>query len=262
MFRHLLSVTILLGMLATSALAAEKVAFPSATDWGDPTKLTGLLSKPSGDGPFPAVVLLHQCMGIGDAVGPAWEKRLVGWGYVVLRIDSLAPRGLKNVCAYETKGSYDGDVFESDTRVEDANGGKNFLATLPYVAKHRIALMGWSHGGAAVLFTLVTEAPTGPFKAAVALYPGCGVLMAEINAPLLIQIGEKDTWSVAAVCKQLEQPSLGTLRFERIVYPGAHHGFDEAGADRTEHGHTIRHDAKAAADASERIKAFLAKHLK
>lgn len=261
MIRRLLSVMFFMGTLTAAAHAADEVTFPSATDWGDPTELSGLLSKPPGAGPFPAVVLLHQCNGMADAVGPQWEKRLRGWGYVVLRVDSFAARGLKNACAYETKGSYDGDVFESDTRVEDANGGKNFLASLPYVIKDKIALMGWSHGGAAALFTLVSEAPNGPFAAAVALYPGCGVLMAELNAPLLLLIGEKDTWSVAAVCQQLEQPSLGTHRFERIVYPGAHHGFDEVSADRTEHGHTIRYDAKAAADAQARIKAFLAKNL-
>lgn len=262
MNRYLLSITFFVGMLAGAAHATETVSFSSATDWGDPTKLTGLLSKPRGEGPFPAAVLLHQCNGLDDTVGPQWEKKLLGWGYVVLRVDSLGPRGLKNVCAYETKGSYDGDVFESDTRVEDANGAKQYLATLPYVAKDKIALIGWAHGGAAVLFTLVTEAPKGPFAAAVALYPSCGVLMAEINAPLLILIGDKDTWSVAAVCKQLEQPSLGTHRFERVMYRGAHHGFDESGADRTEHGHTVRYQAKAAADAGERIRAFLANHLK
>ena len=248
--------------LAMSARAADKVSFPSATDWGEPTKLTGLLNMPSGEGPFPAVVLLHQCNGMADPVVAQWAKRLVGWGYVVLRVDSFAPRGLKDVCAYETKGSYEGDVFESDTRVEDANSGKQFLASLPNVAKDKIGLIGWSHGGAAVLFTLVSEAPKGPFAAAVALYPGCGVLMAELNAPLLIMIGEKDSWSVAAVCQQLEQPTLGAHRFERIVYPGAHHGFDEEGADRKAHGHTVRYDSEAAKDAVNRVKAFLAKHLK
>ena len=126
MFRQLLSVVLFVGIFAGAAQATAKVSFLSATDWGDPTKLAGLLSKPAGQGPFPAVVLLHQCNGLDDVVGPLWEKRLVGWGYVVLRIDSLAPRYLKNVCAYETKGSYDGDVLESDRRVEDAIAQENF----------------------------------------------------------------------------------------------------------------------------------------
>ena len=113
MLRHLCSVALATVLLVGAANAADKVAFPSATDWGEPTKLSGLLSKPGGDGPFPAVVLLHQCNGLNDAVGAQWAKRLVGWGYAVLRVDSFAPRGLKNVCAYETKGSYDGDVFDA-----------------------------------------------------------------------------------------------------------------------------------------------------
>ena len=85
---------------------------------------------------------------------------------------------------------------------------------------------------------------------------------AELHAPLLILIGEKDSWSVAAICQQLEQPTLGTHRFERVVYPGAYHGFDEEGADRTAHDYTVRYDAKAASDAYERVKAFLEKYLK
>jgi len=263
MLKHvlLLGLTVL-ALGSWQARSASHVAFQSVTDWGDPTKLTGALSKPPGEGPFPAVVMLHPCSGMSAPTGAQWEKRLLEWGYVVLQVDSFASRGLKNVCKYETTGSYDEDVFESDTRVEDAYGGKQYLSNLPYVLKDRIGLIGWAHGGAAVMHTLITGPPPASFAAAVAVYPSCGIILAEINAPLLILVGKNDTWSVAAVCEQLEQPSMGTHKFERIVYPGAHHGFDEEGADRKYLGHRILHDPVAASETNKRAKAFFAKHLK
>ena len=46
-----------------------------------------------GEGPFPAVVVLHGCIGItGHFTGIA--DRLSSWGYVALAVDSLGPRGL------------------------------------------------------------------------------------------------------------------------------------------------------------------------
>jgi hypothetical protein len=52
----------------------------------------GHLSGPKGDGPFPAIVLLHGCSGLGRA-NEVWTARLVDWGYVVLNVDSFGPRG-------------------------------------------------------------------------------------------------------------------------------------------------------------------------
>lgn len=180
---------------------------------------------------------------------------------MVLRVDSFTARGLKNVGKYEATGSYDEDVFESDTRVEDAYGAKQYLAALPYVDKDRIGLIGWSHGGAAVLNTLILGPEPDPFEVAIAIYPACGTLLLELNAPLLILIGKKDTWSLAAICEQLEQPSMGENKFVRIIYPGAYHRYDEEGADYETLGRKMRYDAAAAVDTQHKVKEFLAKYL-
>ena len=71
------------------AWSASPVAFPTVTDWGEPTTLTGTLATPSGKGPFPAVVMLHPCSGMESAHGKMWAARLLDWGYVVLRVDSF-----------------------------------------------------------------------------------------------------------------------------------------------------------------------------
>ena len=47
----------------------------------DQTKLKGRLTKPTGDGPFPAVVMLldKEMRNAGDY---QWEEKLRDWGYV------------------------------------------------------------------------------------------------------------------------------------------------------------------------------------
>ena len=263
MFRYFGFLTLVIIVLGSSqARSSSQVAFPSFTDWGEPTKLSGSLAKPSGQGPFPAVVMLHACSGMAAANGTRWEKRLLDWGYAVLRVDSFGPRGLKNVCKYEATSSYDEDILDSDSRVEDAHGARQYLATLPYIGKNRIGLIGWAHGGATVLHILAAGPAPGPFDAAIAVYPACGTILMEINAPLLILIGKNDEWSVASICEQLEQPSLGTHKFVRIVYPGAYHQFDEEGADYKILGRRMRYDPAAAADTKKRVRAFLARYLK
>ena len=54
------------------ALASELVSFSSldgSLTGGPPTELRGLLVKPEGSGPFPAVVALHGCGGLFDKQG-------------------------------------------------------------------------------------------------------------------------------------------------------------------------------------------------
>jgi hypothetical protein len=64
----------------------------------EPTvRLCAYLSRPKGDGPYPAVVLLHTCAGISKHEG-FWVTRLVAQGYVVLTVDSLTPRGMSYIC--------------------------------------------------------------------------------------------------------------------------------------------------------------------
>ena len=68
MKRMSFSVTGLLVMfvfLSFPVIAEEKVQIVSQTEWGDKLLLPGFLYTPSGDGPFPAVIMLCGCGGIG-----------------------------------------------------------------------------------------------------------------------------------------------------------------------------------------------------
>ena len=120
--RTLLFVVLALGTaLASSAasavLAPEWVEFTSATTPPTPfalkqakargielkqepgTPLRGLLVRPEGAGPFPAVVLLHGCDGV-QPFQEQWAADLASWGYVALLADSHGPRGIGDDCCH------------------------------------------------------------------------------------------------------------------------------------------------------------------
>ena len=50
-------------VMASVAGAEEWVTFKGHTKTGDELTLKGILEKPQGQGPFPAVVMLHGCGG-------------------------------------------------------------------------------------------------------------------------------------------------------------------------------------------------------
>src|SRR5439155_21173663 len=63
----------------------------------EPVVLTGELTLPVGPGPFPAVVLMHGCGGVGNAEG-GWVDPLTRAGYAAFVVDSFTGRGLTEVC--------------------------------------------------------------------------------------------------------------------------------------------------------------------
>ncbi len=62
---------------------------------GTAEQIPATLIKPEGVGPFPAVVMMHDCSGLGPRSSGAprrWADELVAQGYVVLIPDSFTPR--------------------------------------------------------------------------------------------------------------------------------------------------------------------------
>lgn len=195
-----------------------------------------------------------------------WAERLREWGYLTLRVNSFAARGLKGVCG--------GGIFGPDGRVPDALAALGHLRSLPDVDPQRIALMGWSHGAMAALMTLgaAPEEPAMGFRAAVAYYPGCRQVHGwRARTPVLMLLGGADEWTAASPCQYLaaRQRQAG-LDVTQVTYPGAHHGFDnpllgpsprwipEALGGR---GATTQYDPTGAEDSVRRVREFLAVHL-
>ena len=90
-----------LSALAQPASAVETVNFLSLDGR---TNLTAHLSRPEGDAPRPALVLMHGCSGLLDGKGRIfplyrlWARSLVVQGYVALVVDSATPRGFGRSC--------------------------------------------------------------------------------------------------------------------------------------------------------------------
>src|SRR5215510_15807778 len=90
--------------LVVDALAGplERIEFEGAILQGAVVpgdRIQGYLARPEGAGPFPAVIGLHGCAGMPDKTKRKLVDELVGWGYVVLLVDSFATRGIEHACA-------------------------------------------------------------------------------------------------------------------------------------------------------------------
>jgi dienelactone hydrolase len=238
------------------------------------------LYKPEGDGPFPALVLQHQCGGLKNRrwTNEAlldWARVAVARGWVVLQVDSLGPRGVDTVCM----GPKGGVTFSRGTR--DALQAAAQLATLPYVDKTRIATAGYSWGAMNALLGSSKAwgealADGGPrFRASVALYPGCFTLRPPVGAPyevmnndtdrpLLVLMGGQDTETPASDClPKLEAAKAAGAPVRWHLYPQATHCWDCKNLDGMSkvdvRGNQVsyRYDAAATQDSQRRVFEFL-----
>ena len=244
----------LFGFLAGCAPVAadELVKFVSA---GQGDSIQGYLSRPKGAGPFPAVVVLHTCLGLPEQRASLGE-RIAAWGYVALFVDDFATRGLKETCAVDFSQA-----------LPDAYGAFAYLSRLPYVNSAKIAAIGFSQGGDTALKIATGGRSAGDheavFKAAAAFYPPCAnVAGAALDIPTLILVGAKDGVTPAADCAQLvKQQAPGMAKF--VVYPGAAHGFDipEFGAGTRIMGMLLAYDRNAAQRSWSELRGFLSTRL-
>ena len=82
----------------------------------------GVFSRPDGEGPFPAVVLLHTCGGLGPHVAVDWPRFLSGIGYVALAVDSFGSRGLGPCPNGLSPPAPGAKTFASRAMISDAHG--------------------------------------------------------------------------------------------------------------------------------------------
>jgi dienelactone hydrolase len=216
-----------------SARAAEQIEIPS----GD-VKLRATLFRPAGPGPFPAVVALHACDGLGDGATPIderyreWGEHLAASGFAVLFPDSFGSRGLGSQCKQNLRA-----VRASKTRINDAIAARHWLQTQPWVIADRVSLLGWSHGATTTLWAVRRRNEPEPdktpdFRSAAALYPNCRRASAfawSARIPTLILIGRADDWTPASACEQMIVGARGRSAGALIqVYSDAYHDFDRA----------------------------------
>jgi len=249
---------------ATSAYPADRQPLVfNADSEGQPHSHAQIeLWRPSGAGPFPAVVVLHGCGGVG-AGSLGWAERLAGWGYLAAVVDSLRPRKLGDICAT-------GWLLSSEVRAQDAFNAAAYLRTLPEIDGDRVGLMGFSHGGSSAIAAALAEpgpddSAARPFQAAVAFYPYCPTAIpTRFSTDLLIVIGQDDELNSADRCRYFVEENRDVRHAPTIkVYPGAAHAFDVPGLDTlSATGGRMRENPEAATASFEVTRRFLAERLK
>lgn len=222
----------LLMSTARAAPAPQQVDIPLASGI-----LHAQLYKPEGEGPFPTVIALHGCGGLGghsDAVLPRyrdWAERLLRAGNAVLLPDSYGSRELGPQCRVKELR-----VKARRERVADILATRAWLMKQSWVARDRVSLMGWANGASALLWAVRPQSaardPGPDFRAAIAFYPDCRIsagLGWSTRVPTLVLIGANDDVSSPPACRQMVEGAYGRSALARIVvYPGAYHDFDRA----------------------------------
>ena len=228
--------TQIMAIWAGPALAAGN---PEAVDipQKESGRLKALLFRPDGQGPFPAVVGLHNCTGLSNSRrrrrralprlgraprqerlrrAAARQQRLARHRQPVQRARPLAahrPRA-GGRCRCGARLAAGASLGRARPR----------LAARLVERRDRRALDGARAAAAC------GEGGSPDFRSAVALYPGCRRLSNaawSARVPTLILIGRADDQASAATCQQMVAGARGrSARVEIHVYPGAHHDFD------------------------------------
>lgn len=191
-------------------------------------QLIGEMIRPAGTGPFPAVLVMHNALGIGDHVR-AVAQRLSGLGYMAVVTDMYgggAPFG--DASGYE--------VFASEPELLRARVRAWFdhVAVQPQVDASRIAALGYCFGGTCVL----ELARSGAAAKAVVSYHGIlttkqPMQQGAFAGEVLAFCGARDPYAPLDHIEALraEMASAG-VRQTITTFGEAQHSFTDPGADR------------------------------
>jgi len=158
---------------------AREVYYPGEPFKGKPTRVFAYYAKPAGEGPFPAMLLVH---GGGGKAFRDWAEHWSARGYCALAMDlaGFGPAGRLADGGPDQSDDTKFKDFDAETAkdmwtyhaIADVIRGHNLLRSFPEVDKDRIAVTGISWGG---YLTCIVAGLDDRLKAAVPVY-GCGFL--------------------------------------------------------------------------------------
>ena len=228
-------------------IKATYVEYPSPG--GNSGEMRGYLVQPAGEGPFPAVLVIHENRGLNPHIEDVARRAAIE-GFLALAPDGLAPAG-----------GYPGNDDDGKVLHRSLDQGKLFtdlLNSARYLKSHprstgKLGATGFCYGGG-VVNALAVEMGSD-LDAGVPFYGRAAKTedVPRIKAPLLIHYAENDD-RVNAMRPDYEAALKASgATFEMYTYPGTRHGFHN--------NSTPRFDEAAAKLAWERTIAFFKKHL-
>lgn len=208
--------------------------------------LDGILLKPEGKGPFPAVLISHGLGGSAESFGLNKAREFVAWGMVCIapnythnaRAAGARPGGPKGGGpeAKGRPGQHPPDFGASEENIRRARACIEILRGLPEVDPERLGAYGHSMGG----FVTIGLAASSPELLKAAAITGSGVspragfpapsaeAAAKIRTPFLILHGGADP-----VVRPEQSVALkaaldrGGVPNERRVFDGEGHPIDQ-----------------------------------
>jgi carboxymethylenebutenolidase len=228
-------------------IKAQYVIYPSPG--GNSGNLRGYLVQPAGNGPFPAVLVIHENRGLNPYIEDVARRAAVE-GFLALAPDGLSPAG-----GYPGN---DDDGRELQAKLDQAKLRTDMLNSARYLKSHKsstgkLGVTGFCWGGGATNFLAVAlgaDLHAGvPFYGAAPETAG----VPKIKAPLLIQYAESDP-RINEMWPAYESAlKAAGVPHQAYVYPGTQHGFHN--------NSTPRYNEAAAKLAWERTIAFFKKNL-
>lgn len=222
--------------------------------------LTGYLAVPTGPGPWPAVVVIHDAVGFTADVRRIAD-RLAAAGYLAL-VPALFRRGFRPRCVVSTLRALSNG---SGVAVDDVVAARDHLAA-DERCTGKVASVGFCMGGGFCLLL----APRGVFDAAA---PNYGVLpqglddaVLRTSCPVVASYGAKD-WMLRGAAAKLEAGlEAAGVPHDVKEYPDVGHSFmNDFGVPAPlrfiENIAGLAYSQPEAEDAWHRILAFFAEHL-
>jgi len=228
-------------------IKARYVTYPSPG--GTSGTMRGYLVEPTGAGPFPAVLVIHENRGLNPYIEDV-ARRVATEGFLALAPDGLFP-----------VGGYPGNDDDGRTLQANLDQGKlrtDMVNSARYLQSQarsngKLGVTGFCWGGSTTNFLAVTLG--ADLKAAVPFYGAAPetAAVSAIKAALLIQYAENDP-NIDAMWPAFEAAlKANGVRYEMYTYPGTQHGFHN--------NSTPRYQEAAAKLAWERTIAFFKKHV-
>lgn len=216
---------------------------------GTSGKMRGYLVQPTGEGPFPAVVVIHENRGLNPHIEDVARRAAVE-GFL-----AFAPDGLYPIGGYPGNDE-DGKAMQSSLDkgklFTDLLNGAKFVKSHP-LSNGKLGATGFCYGGGVVNAFAVEMG--GDLRAGVPFYGAAAKTedVPKIEAPLLIQYAEDDA-RINAMRDGFEAALKSNGKsFESHVYPGTKHGFHN--------NSTPRFNEEQAKIAWDRTVAFFKAHL-
>lgn len=228
-------------------IKARYVDYPSPG--GSSGQMRGYLVAPSGDGPFPAVLVIHENRGLNPYVEDVARRAAVA-GFL-----ALAPDGLSPVGGYPGNDD-DGRVLQRS--LDQAKLRQDMENSARFVQAHalctgKLGVTGFCWGGGTSNHLAVTLG--ADLHAAVPFYGAAAPSdkVAAIKAALLIHLAGDDQRINAMYPDYEAALKAAGVRYELHTYPGTRHGFHN--------NSTPRYDEAAATLAWDRTIAWFRQHL-